>query len=287
MMAKKNRRKQQASPAIAEIAARLAMENTEICVAPKLSISKPQTVVVAGNGVFQLRRTKVGVTTHKLSEQGIAGLPKQPTGFQLSVPKLPWDIFAQAVKFFIDIRKDIKAEAMVRGYYSEQMGWTLHVPKQTVSGASVDISATEPPPNYGERMLEIHSHPGSSSSFSSVDDNDEKAELIYGCVANLDDFPNWHWRIGTGIKQWMDVNITDIVDLPTEPITVTCPIETILKGAFINPFLSAEYPAEWKAQVTEKKYDHVKVQTLFNATRNWKMPLSELEQDALRLEWGM
>lgn len=288
----RKRRKKQSEDTMSDIelsmiAERLALDSTEVCIAPKLDIEKPQTIVVAGNGIFQLRNTRVGVTTHKLSDKGIPGLPKQPTGFQLGFPKLPWELFAQAVKFFIDIHKKQKTEAMVRGYFSTQLGWTLHVPKQEVSGASVNIDATEPPPNYGMRLLEIHSHPGSSSTFSGVDDNDERSELIYGCVADLNDFPNWHWRIGTGLKQWMDVELEDVVELPEDAIEVSVPIQTVLKGAFINPFLSVEYPVEWLGQVTEKVYDNVKVQTLFNATRHWKQPLSQLEQDALRLEWGL
>jgi len=230
-------------------AERLALASTEVKIAPVFEVTKPRTVVVASNGIFELRDTLVGVVTHCVSKEGIKGLPEQSTSFGLAVPKIPWSSFCEVVAFFRAVWKKHHTEALVRGYYHIKNGWTFMVPEQTVTSGSVNVEDNVIDPGLGALLCEIHSHPGSGSSFSSTDDKDELAQRIYGCVADHEKFPNWHWRIGTGVNQWMNVVLEDVVELPTEPITVTVGIDSVLRGALINPFHRVEVPDGWLGNV--------------------------------------
>jgi hypothetical protein len=214
---------------------------------------KPITWVIASNGIWHLRQTAYGLAQIKVGTSPVPLTQAQPIISTLNVPKLPWPLLEMIVSFLRWVHQTHQTEGLVRGYYDDAKElWTLHVPEQTVSGASVVISNDEPMDvGLGRFALEIHSHPGTSSVFSGTDDANEQRERIFGCVAGWgNSIPNFHWRLGTGVALWEDLDMADVVDTGKELVFKLTPMACLQGNMTFNPLReSVAFPEEWKEKV--------------------------------------
>jgi hypothetical protein len=224
------------------------------------ALEKDITWVLAGNGIFQVRKTKYGVVCGKVEKVSIETLPDwKPPAYRWPLPLIPWAVFAPAVAFLRWVKQTYDTEGLIRAYFNEDLmtdpngGWTIHVPNQRVSAVSVDVANTEPDPGLGDFAMEMHSHPGGSSVFSGTDDENEQRQRLFGCVAGLTEKPNppnFHWRIGTGAEMWAEVDLDDIVEVGEAiPFNIT-PIACLKNTLVFDPFQSAVFPEAWKERVT-------------------------------------
>lgn len=121
---------------------------------------------------------------------------------QLTVHKIPYELFRRVVTFFADVYKKHKSEVAVLLYYNfETKEWIWTIPNQTVSAASVhydeakgrtiigmDGNAVETMPEGYSIMGSIHSHASMGAFHSGTDTNDEfKFDGIHITIGSFQD----------------------------------------------------------------------------------------------------
>lgn len=232
-------------------------------------LQKPITYVLTSHGVREFRRTPFGMVV-EACDAPLGRVPHtlpHPPSFNvfLTIPRLPFAHYAQIVSFFRAVYNRHKTEALVRVFYSREGGeWLLHVPQQRVSHAGVHVSTSEDFDMSGQLIhaFDIHSHCNFSPFFSSTDSEDErKAVRIYGVIGHLlHDVPASNWRVWTG-KRFTDLLVGDVIEAPTEALTVTVDIMKHLHLAtgkseagkhlvpLVNPF-NVAFPDGWMKQLT-------------------------------------
>lgn len=193
---------------------------------------KPINLFVAADGMYEIRRTEVGVFCAKISEHTLKGLESCREFLKMSLPKVPFELLQQVIGLFkkysfiddgIECLCQIKFDRVDKKY-------VVFVPKQTVTRDTV-VAVIDPAEYYQQQLryidvVEIHSHNTMEARFSKKDDRYEIGTLIYAVVGRLDGFlPDITVRYSCG------GNYVEI-----QPETV-----------FTSPFET--YPAEWETQV--------------------------------------
>jgi PRTRC genetic system protein A len=139
--------------------------------------------VVARDGVYIHMDSRYGSALLKC--EGVPWLESGQNDIQLSLPKIPARIIAQALEFFRMVWKEYRAEAEVTLYFSEKnRQYMLWCPTQTVSSASVNYDREDRPAlellqSSGEDyhlVGTIHSHCNFSAFHSGTDTHDEDTE---------------------------------------------------------------------------------------------------------------
>lgn len=121
--------------------------------------------IIGKDGFYILKRN--GVFEACVLIESIPDITEQEETFLLKAKKIPYELIKQVLGFFFAVYQKHKSEAMVLLCY-EQDNWSVHVPEQEVSTASVKYK------NDGRGIVgSIHSHPGFSCTASGVDDKDE------------------------------------------------------------------------------------------------------------------
>lgn len=89
--------------------------------------------------------------------------------FKLTSSKIPHALITEAVTFLRTVYDCLQTEAIVLLCYDEEQGWSLFIPKQKVSGASLEYENDE-----NKRVVgSIHSHPCMTINASMTDEHDE------------------------------------------------------------------------------------------------------------------
>lgn len=225
------------------------------------TFTTPINYVVMGNGIFKVQNTVLGKLIQKV--EGLPTVKDHLTpGFQLSVPKIPFDILAQVYGFFRAVCEKAKkpVEAYCQVWYSTEGNiFFLKVPEQDVSGASVKHEGHSIPTDKMIHVADIHSHGSMGAFFSGVDDADEKTQgvRIFGVIGNImTGKPSMKWRIGRGDGTFIEnVNVTDVVEI-TSTVSVKIPLHQLLGESVtvtvkdFNPWPKVETPKEWLDAVT-------------------------------------
>jgi len=151
-------------------------------------LKKPVTYVLQGNGLWEIRKGGLGVSTRHIAPAKVAGLPTtmREERFDMSVPKISARLLGTAVSFFRYVMDEHAAEAMLQMVYDrKERRHRLVCPEQVVTMSSVRF--TKVPIDYGAQVSvgEIHSHCDMNAAFSSVDDADELADAFYVVVGGL------------------------------------------------------------------------------------------------------
>lgn len=222
----------------------------------RMDPTRPMQYGLFSDGIYLRKSTLIGTVQTKMGSMtipsGMVGIPKGEEFFNPAFSLIPWDHFEIALSFLKAMKEKLNCETMVRFFYDfETDRWTSHVPTQTVSVASVDVENSDDDSQVpGSCLVEIHSHPGDSSSFSGIDDAHEQLDRVFLCVAwDKGGRPNFHARVGTGLKQWTKISLAEVVDLENAP-DIPVSIWDILTGSPSLPPIS--YPASWEAKVTKE-----------------------------------
>jgi hypothetical protein len=132
---------------------------------------------LAGNGVFIQTAGKHISAVISIAECDIRGLPKLKNDFILHHGRIPqrfWDLALSVMlaspeeERYVGIRWNGAAYDL---YYPEQ--WA---PEKATKATGVSYRCGE------DIVVELHSHPGMGSAFSSTDDADEQGLKIYGVL---------------------------------------------------------------------------------------------------------
>jgi len=138
--------------------------------------------------------------------------------FSWKLPKIPFAVIHKVIQFFWNVYMLHGAEAIALIYFRPENGYSIVIPKQSVSESSVKFER-----KYidGFLAMEIHSH-GQFPAFWSAEDNaDELSHCIYAVVGHFQDFryDNEHFiaRAGTG-GYYLPISPTQIIDFPEKAI---------------------------------------------------------------------
>ena len=210
--------------------------------------TKPISYIFQRNGVWEVRKTDIGLFTRQMVELETPGLsnPVNTDIEEMYVPLIPISILGEAVSFFRKIWKTMRAESFVQVIYNPDTDeYFAFCPKQKVSGGGVFWEVAEGEMPDGVRVLEIHSHCDFDTFFSGTDNADEKGDGFYGVVGKLNNFmPDISFRLVLGGEEY-DADVEDIFDLNGD-------------------VYHSEFPAEWLDNVTKAP-----VQTVVAHNPDW------------------
>lgn len=224
-------------------------------------LTTPITYVVDGSGVFQVKRLAVGVATTKAKVvRGVEA--RLAEGFVLTLPRLPFSLYQQAVVWFREVHRRWKTEAYLQVWWDpSREGYYVVVPVQDVSGGKVEHQGGQHDKS-GElghiHALDLHSHHTMGAFWSGVDDADErKSERLYGVVGKIDQvIPDSKWRVAVA-GEFLDLGFGEIWQVPEEALTYQVSIKDLLSGKApavqTRLFEGITYPEIWDASlITEK-----------------------------------
>lgn len=146
--------------------------------------------VIRGNGLWEVRKNKIGLFFTHLFDEEIGGFPEeeQEEGFELSLPKIPRSILNQTVSFFKSICEEHNFEAYIQIFWDSEKGkYFIECPRQKVSHGRVEYEPHGLDQKY-TLVCEIHSHNSMPAFFSQVDDTDEfsRGDRFFGVIGRLD-----------------------------------------------------------------------------------------------------
>lgn len=240
--------------------------------------------VIAKNGLFEVRHSDIATIT--LPAKEVIGVETVLTpGVHLKLPRIPFEMLRQTVAFFKEVcDKRNNAEAFVRIWWNRvEERFEIRCPEQRVSGGSVNHSDDFDQDASGDWLIvmDIHSHNTMGAFWSGVDDADEKKApegRLFGVIGKVPSFiPEWKWRMRSR-DGFIDMNMADIFEGPTQPLPFTVDFQTVLRvltenkvdaqgrislSCPINPFQDATFPSEWMARV------QTHAATGFGYSRSW------------------
>ncbi|WP_047153353.1 hypothetical protein [Aneurinibacillus tyrosinisolvens] len=198
------------------------------------SHKKPFSVIAGQDGFYEVRENPLGrIVIRKEVVQELD--PIQP-GFQFNLPKIPGILLETTLAFFRDYCQELESnEVMVTIYYDlRENQYLLECPYQSVNKTRI-FAEFDNEYMHNERyvqVLQIHSHNSMHAFFSSIDDADEKAYMLYSVVGRLDQVtPEMLLRVGTNGQ---------FIELPLEYIFEDFMLEE----------KEMDFPQEWKERIT-------------------------------------
>lgn len=237
------------------------------------NLTKINEYVVQGDGIYVVIRNSIGKFVQKIINREFPGLPVQFGGKKvfLDVPKIPADIYWQVKSFFTDISNEMgENEAFCQVFLNKETEeYTVHVPKQKISKASVVYEADDKPGDTEEEqdkyllVYECHSHNTMGAFWSGTDDADEKNTRFYGVFGRLDkeEYEEEHRYVVMG--ESVPIKRSDIFDFSNENKVNSSELKNFLseKGQdfidkseifkIINSHRDKKYPKEW--------YDNIEI----------------------------
>ena len=197
---------------------------------------KPITYCLTKQGVFEVRKNKIGYFTSKVEKCESFPDTQMKDGFNLDVPKIPIELLHQTIGFFKAVNEKHSSEAYIQIFYNtEKEEYFIHVPEQIVNSVHVDYEHTKDVDEKPENLLvmDIHSHNTMGAFWSGTDDKDEQRDQFYGVIGKITQKqPEMKFRFSCGGKH---------VDIETEDI-------------FVITEESFEFPEKWMEQLKEKKW---------------------------------
>jgi len=140
--------------------------------------------IVAKEGIFLKKRLELVESLVPVSK--ISTLESVKTSIKMHIPKIPIQLFSQAVSFFRYVYDLYSSESVILLFYNKsKQYYKLVVPQQTVSSAFCKYESKIHIPNY-LRIGDIHSHANFAAFHSSVDKDDEQSfDGIHITVGNV------------------------------------------------------------------------------------------------------
>ena len=153
----------------------------------------------------EVRYEKTPVSVTEASNDGKIGR------FQWKLPKIPKKILEEVRDFFKLVSDNFETEALVKVcYVPDEERYVVIVPTQTVSKMRVKTDALFLSTMDFHYVMDIHSHNTMEAVFSHIDDEDEKANGLYGVMGCFDmDEPKMSFRAATG-GRYVSLSVSDI-----------------------------------------------------------------------------
>ena len=197
-----------------------------------VSSGKQIVFVPSSDGkIYEVRNNQIG--TFIAEADSVSIFSKVRAGFIPALPKIPYSILSEIIAFFKTfVTEKSENEAMANIYWSfEEEKYRVHVPKQTVTKASVDTNLPDIDEEKFLLVMEVHSHNTMGAVFSRTDDKDEIATRLYTVIGRLDKvFPDMTTRISVGGKH------------------------LVIDPAIVFDGIGGEFPEKWKEAVEIRKY---------------------------------
>ena len=198
-----------------------------------VSSGKQIVFVPSSDGkIYEVRNNQIG--TFIAEADSVSLFSKVRAGFIPALPKIPYSILSEIIAFFKTfVTEKSENEAMANIYWSfEEEKYRVHVPKQTVTKASVDTNLPDIDEEKFLLVMEVHSHNTMGAVFSRTDDKDEIATRLYTVIGRLDKvFPDMTIRISVGGKH------------------------LVIDPAIVFDGIGGEFPEKWKEAVEIRKYE--------------------------------
>lgn len=198
------------------------------------NMTKPINYVVRGDGIWEIRQNEVGVFCIQHAKGQFPGFPKENNGpwFGLRHGLIPYPLLEEIKYFFKDICDDSKDEVYVQIFWDEEKEeYFNYCPKQKVSTGSVEYERDTELEARATLVLEIHSHNTMGAYFSSIDNDDEKGDRLFGVIGHLNKLePEMKFSYVCGGKRQ------------------ECDVSLIFEEA---PEGKELYPREWRDRVTK------------------------------------
>ena len=198
-----------------------------------VSSGKQIVFVPSSDGkIYEVRNNQIG--TFIAEADSVSLFSKVRAGFIPALPKIPYSILSEIIAFFKTfVTEKSENEAMANIYWSfEEEKYRVHVPKQTVTKASVDTNLPDINEEKFLLVMEVHSHNTMGAVFSRTDDKDEIATRLYTVIGRLDKvFPDMTTRISVGGKH------------------------LVIDPAIVFDGIGGEFPEKWKEAVEIRKYE--------------------------------
>jgi len=216
----------------------LAKQRMDFCFGKPESFEKPITYCITDKGMFQVRKNRIGIFSAKVESFDTFPTGEIEAKMELSVPKIPLDLLNRTVGFFKKVNEKHSTEAHVQFIYdTEKKEYSIFVPEQDVSGASVKYENKETNEILKDSnkilVMDIHSHNTMGAFFSSTDDKDEKRDQVYGVIGKLNqDVPEMKFRYACGGKH-VDIAMEEIFEVEKPDYA---------------------FPEEWLKKLKEKKW---------------------------------
>ncbi len=160
-----------------------------------LADPRPVHVLAARDGLYEVRKTPVGIFSRRLDEAPF--LDEWGEGFQLNFPPIPVPLLASVVGFF---QEQLPAEAVAYICWNKKGYYLAVYPRQQATPFGVDFKRPVPGdfPETVIPVLEIHSHGNAPAYFSKTDDEDELATGLYAVVGRVGTVPEIRVRYSCG-----------------------------------------------------------------------------------------
>jgi len=193
--------------------------------------------IIAKEGIFLKKRLELIDSLVPVSK--ISTLESVKTSIKMHVPKIPIQLFSQAVSFFRSVYNLYSSESVILLFYNKiKQHYKLVVPQQQVSAVSCKYESKIHIPNY-LRIGDIHSHANFTAFHSSIDENDEQS------------FDGIHITVGD--VQHDDVSIS--VSLVSNGSRCLVQADEYIEGLHENnhkfKVQTTTFPLEWLDQVSE------------------------------------
>lgn len=166
---------------------------------------KPVTYTMQGDGLWEVRRSPLGIFCRQLAQARIPGLKDGlKAGFDLAIPLIPAPFLGRAISFFRRVYDEHGTEAVLRFLYDKGKAcYIIECPEQIVTVASAKFRRNAVDHSRYVLVADIHSHGGMTAHFSGTDNRDELADMFYVVVGRLNSlFPAMRVRLRLGGQEF-------------------------------------------------------------------------------------
>ncbi|GGG18298.1 hypothetical protein [Paenibacillus abyssi] len=177
---------------------------------------QPNNIIAGRDGkLYEIRDSLVGRLV--LHRPLLPSLDDIHEGFEYRLPKIPGELLTTAISFFKAYCSESEQnEVMIQIFYDCRTNqYELDCPVQTVRWDSIIADCTQ---RFNDaryvQVLHIHSHNAMPAFFSTKDNADEKAYMLYAVVGGLlNEMPEVKLRVGAR-GQFLELPIGYIFDQP-------------------------------------------------------------------------
>lgn len=179
---------------------------------------KNSNMLVFGDGVYLMRQNIVGRFIRKMNDANLPGVKAGPGAvFEFKLPKIPAEILRQQVCFYrkvMAVHQNAESYTMIL-WDKVDSKYIVVCPKQKISRGNVqyDLGFDYPSTRYIQ-VVSCHSHNTMGAFFSGTDDADEKGDMCYMVMGQLDKpVPAFKIRASLAGKEVKHLSVDELFDI--------------------------------------------------------------------------